>query len=78
MARRLCFEAVPVAGRVVALGGALLCGGWGEEGDGGEGAGINTASPRRSSLSNSLSIFSFFAYISWFHLAIMAIWLLFG
>ena len=63
MARRLCFEAVPVAGRVVALGGA---------------AGINTASPRRSSLSNSLSIFSFFAYISWFHLAIMAIWLLFG
>ena len=39
MARRLCFEAVPVAGRVVALGGALLCGGWGEEGDGGRGRG---------------------------------------
>ena len=40
MYRSLRFEATRLAGRMVASGGAVLCGGWREEGDGGEGAGI--------------------------------------
>lgn len=48
MCGRLRVEATWVAGRVVAWGGALVCGEWREERNGGEGAGIGVRGARGS------------------------------